>query len=231
MKILKDVGFCTCCGNYSEYTYGDENYSLVEKDLKNYKNYKDVYVYKCPNCGFISTDIGGVEGVMFGEIRNSLEYKNAIFCEYLQGLQNEHICEDFSKEVPANIYEAYSFICLAEKDYEKYVRTLAKTIELKQVLIRKYQASQDEDSFEDDEVKNYYDEVIDLINKSIQINREQIDFYFTQTELKNVFLKLLYIENLINLNKKDEAQNLFNKLTKSIILKEDLKQYFLDLLK
>ena len=108
---------------------------------------------------------------------------------------------------------------------------MAKTIELKQVLIRKYQASQDEDSFEDDEVKNYYDEVIDLINKSIQINREQIDFYFTQTELKNVFLKLLYIENLINLNKNDEAQNLFNKLTKSIILKEDLKQYFLDLLK
>ena len=36
MKIIQDEGFCTCGVNYSEYNYGDENYSLVAKDLKNY---------------------------------------------------------------------------------------------------------------------------------------------------------------------------------------------------
>lgn len=232
MKIIQDEGFCTCCGNYSEYNYGDENYSLLAKDLKSYNNYKDIYVYRCPKCGFISTDITGVEGVMYGVVRNSLEYKNAFNCEYLQGLQNESICEDLTKVVPANYYEAYSFVCLAEKDYEKYIRTVAKAIELKEVLIRKYKAEQDEDSLEDDEeIKDYYNEVIDLINKSIQTNRQQIDFYFTQTESKNLFLKLMYLENLAKLNKKEEAQTLFNKLNKNILLKEDLKQYFIDLLK
>ena len=85
MRVLEDEGFCTCCGNYAEYSYGDEDFSLVTKDLKNYNNYKNLYVYKCPKCGFISTDITSIDGVISGEVRNSLEYKNALNYSYLQG--------------------------------------------------------------------------------------------------------------------------------------------------
>ena len=41
----------------------------------------------------------------------------------------------------------------------------------------------------------------------------------------------MYLENLAKLNKKEEAQTLFDKLNKNVLLKEDLKQYFIDLLK
>ena len=223
MKIVEDQGFCTCCGNFANYKYGDENYSIVTKDLNNYNKYKDLYVYQCPNCGFISTDITGVEGVMCGEVINSLEYKNALSYKYLDGL-DEELYENHSSSVPANLYEAYSFVCLALQDYEKYIRTVNKAIELKEIMAKKYRLSQDELGGEE-ENDDQYDKLDELIKQSIQINRQQIDFYFSQTEQKNVFLSLIYIENLAKLDKKDEALKYFDKLCKKIQLKDDLKQY------
>lgn len=228
MKILEDEGLCTCCGAYKEYSYGDENYSLVVKDLKNYNEYKDIYVYKCPKCGFISTDITGVEGVIAGGAKNSLEYKNANSYSYLNGLDKE-LYDNHSSEVPANLYEAYSFVCLALKDYEKYVRTVNKAIELKQVMARKYRRSQDELGGEE-ENDDLYDELDSLIKQSIEYNRKQIDYYYTQIENKNIFVKLIYIENLCAMGKKEEAKQLFDILSSSTAIKDDLKKYFNDLI-
>lgn len=229
MKIVEDTGFCTCCGNYADYNYGDENFSLITKDLANYNKYKDIYVYKCPNCGFISTDIVGEEGVMFGEVKNSLEYKNALTYNYLNGL-DEDLYDNHSAEVPANLYEAYSFVCLAAHDYEKYVRTVNKAIELKEVMIRKYQKSQYELGGEE-ENDDEYEELYNLINQSIKTNAEQIDFYYSQAEQPTFFLKLLYIENLVRLGKKAEALGLFSSAIKSTIIKNDLKEYFNEILR
>lgn len=229
MRIVEDEGFCTCCGNLAEYKFGDENYSLVTKDLSNYKNYKDIYVYKCPNCGFISTDITGVEGVLFGDIRNSLEYKNALNYKYLEGLDKE-LYNNHSDEVPANLYEAYSFICLASSDYEKYIRVINKTIELKEIMVKKYRHSQDELGGEEDN-DDLYDKLDEMIKNSIETNRKQIDFYYTQLEHKSFFANLIYIENMAKMDKKEEANKLFNKLSKSILIKEDLKKYFYEILK
>ncbi len=229
MKILEDEGFCTCCGNYATYSFGDENFSLITKDLANYNKYKDIYVYKCPNCGFISTDITGIEGVLYSDVKKSLEYKNVLNYAYLDGLDKE-LYNNHSSEVPANLYEAYSFVCLEAKDLEKYIRTVNKAIELKIVMAQKYRRSQDELGGEEDN-DDLYDKLDTLIKDSILINRKQIDFYFTQFNTSNVFLKILYIENLANLGNKDEALTLFEKLSKKVILKEDLKTYILKVIK
>ena len=189
MKIKQDEGFCTCCGNFSEYNYGDEDHSFVTKDLNNYNKYKDLYVYECPNCGFVSTDITGVEGVMFGEVRHNLEFRNSLNYTYLNGLDKE-LDNHHSEEVPANLYEAYSYICLAAEDYEKYLRTVNKAVELKYIMAKKYRRSQDELGGEEDN-DDLYDALDKLIKDSIDFNKKQIDYYFTQIENKNVFVKLL----------------------------------------
>lgn len=229
MKILQDEGLCSCCGAYAEYMYGDEDYSLVNKDLTSYNNYKNIYVYQCPNCGFISTDITGVEGVMCGDVKGNLEFKEALNYSYLNGLDKE-LYDNHSASVPANLYEAYAYVCLKEKDYEKFVRSLNKAIELKLIMARKYRRSQDELGGEEDN-DDLYDDLDKLINQSIEANRKQIDYYYTQIENKNLFVKLLYIENLIALNKKQDATNLYNILEKSYVIKNDLKSYFNNLLK
>lgn len=224
MKILQDEGFCTCCGFYGEYNYGDENFSTVTKDLTSYKNYKDVYVYKCPNCNFISTDVTGVEGVMFGEVRNSLEYRNALSYADLNGLDKQ-LYNNHSSAVPANLFDTYAFVCLKSKDYEKYIRVVNKAIEQYELMQRQYQRSQDELGGEEQN-DDQYEQLYKLINSTINTHRNQIDFYFTQIEHPSFFAKLLYLENLCNLNKKQDAQVLFNKLSKKVLMHADLKQYF-----
>lgn len=229
MKIKQDEGICTCCGTYSEYMYGDEDYSIVNKDLTNYNNYKNIYVYQCPNCGFISTDITGVEGVMCGDIKRTLEYKEALNYTYLNGLDKE-LYDNHSAEVPANLYEAYAYVCLKEKEYEKFIRALYKAIDLKLIMARKYRRSQDELGGEEDN-DDLYDDLDKLIKQSIEANRKQIDYYYTQIENKNIFTKLIYIENLAAMDKKVEAKQTFNQIIKSYMLKEDLKNYINNILK
>lgn len=229
MKIKLDEGICTSCGAYAEYMYGDDDYSFVNKDLTNYKKYKDIYVYQCPNCGFISTDITGVEGVMCGDIKNSLEYKEALNYTYLNGLDKE-LYDNHSSAVPANLYEAYAYVCLKEKEYEKFIRALSKSIELKLIMARQYRRSQDELGGEEDN-DDLYDDLDNLIKQSIDANRRQIDYYFTQLETKNVFINLIYIENLVAIGKKLEAKQYYNQINKIYMLKEDLKKYFNDLVK
>lgn len=229
MKILQDEGICTCCGAYSEYNYGDENFSLVNKDLTNYNNYKNIYVYKCPNCGFVSVDITGIDGVLCNDIKNTLEYKEALNYTYLKGLDKE-LYNNHSAEVPANLYEAYAYVCLKAKDYELFIRTLSKAIELKLVMARKYRRSQDELNGEEDN-DDLYDDLDKLIKQSIDANRQQIDYYYTQIERKNLFVKLLYVENLVALDKKKDAKTLFDILQKAYTLKSDLKNYFNNLVK
>lgn len=229
MKIIEETGICTCCGSFVEYRYGDENFSLINKDLENYKKYKDFYVFRCPKCGFISNDISGVEGVLFGDIINrSLEFKNALSYKYLKGLDTE-LYDCHSQEIPANLYEAYSFVCLVSKDYEKYIRSLNKSIELKEIMLNRYKDSQFELGGEEDN-DDEYEELYNLIKNSIYENRQQIIFYYTQLERSNVFLDLIYVENLAKVNEKEQAKKVFNELDKKYIFDKDLMIYFKDLI-
>jgi len=229
MKIIEDEGFCTCCGKYTEYSAGQENFSFIKKDLKNYKNYKDIYVHECINCGFVSTDITAEEGVLYGDIKNTYEFKQLRSYAYLNGL-DEDLYENHSADIPANLYEAYSLVCLAGKDYEKFVRVLNKAIELKIIMARKYRRSQDELGGEEDNDEDY-DELDRLIKQSIEANRKQIDYYYNMVENKNIFVKLIYVENLIGLGDMAKALYEFNAIDKKTKLDADLKDYFTKALK
>lgn len=228
MKIINDEGFCTCCGTYGELKYGQENFSIIKKDLANYKKYKDVFVYECKNCGFISVNIGGEEGVLYGDVKDTYEYKQIYNYAYLNGLDTE-LYDNHSQEVPANLYEAYSLIALKQKNYELYIRIINKVIELKEIMARKYRRSQDELGGEE-ENDDEYDKLDNLIKLSIESNRKQIDYYFDFIENKSLYTKLLYIENMYAMGEKAKAKVLYEKLDKKIIFEEDLEQYFEQLL-
>ena len=223
MKIIEDEGFCTSCGIFVEYRRGEEDYSLLSKDLDNYKKYKDVYVYKCPNCGFISSDISCEEGVLCSDVKDSYEYKQLLDYAYLKGIDKE-LYEYHSNDIMANYLEAYSLVLLKMKDFEKYIRAINKAIELKEVMIRKYKKSQDELGGEE-ENDDKYEKLYELIKESISTNRKQIDYYYDFIESKNVFLNLVYIENLIAQNKQQQANSLFEKINKKYKLSDDLKTY------
>ncbi|MBO7527684.1 MAG: hypothetical protein J6T74_07320 [Clostridia bacterium] len=223
MKIIEDEGFCTSCGIFGEYRRGEEDYSLLSKDLDNYKKYKDVYVYKCPNCGFISSDISCEEGVLCSDVKDSYEYKQLLDYAYLKGIDKE-LYEYHSNDIMANYLEAYSLVLLKMKDFEKYIRAINKAIELKEVMIRKYKKSQDELGGEE-ENDDKYEKLYELIKESISTNRKQIDYYYDFVESKNVFLNLVYIENLIAQNKQQQAKSLFEKINKKYKLSDDLKTY------
>ena len=166
---------------------------------------------------------------MCGDIKNSLEYKEALNYTYLNGLDKE-LYDNHSSEIPANLYEAYAYVCLKENEYEKFIRALYKAIDLKLIMARRYRRSQDELGGEEDN-DDLYDELDKLIKQSIEANRRQIDYYFTQLETKNVFINLIYIENLVAIGKKSEAKQFYNQINKNYMLKEDLKKYFNDLVK
>lgn len=228
MKIMDDEGFCTCCGAYGEYKYGDDDYSLLNKNLSNYKKYKDVFVYECPNCGFISTDITNEEGVLYGDERNTYEFKQLYNYAYLDGLDKD-LYERHSDNIPANLLEAYSQVLIKANDYEKLVRVLNKCIELKLIMARLYRRSQDELGGEE-ENDDEYDKLDSLLKESIDTNRRQIDFYYNYIPSKNIYVKLIYLENLAFLGKKAEANMLFEQICRKTMLSQDLKDYMLKIL-
>ena len=223
MKILEDEGFCTSCGAYGEYKYGDDDYSLLVKNLVNYNKYKDIFIYECPNCGFISTDITNEEGVLYGGEKNTYEYKQLYNYAYLKGLDKE-LYERHSDNVPANMYEAYAQVLIKSGDYEKLIRVLFRCIDLKLMMAKMYRHSQDELGGEE-ENDDEYDELDLLIKESIEINRKQIDYYYGFVTSKNIYLKLIYIENLVALGKRAEASMLFDQICRKIMISKDLKDY------
>jgi len=224
MKVLQDQGFCTCCGNYAEYKFGQENYSMIDKNLENYKKYKDIYVFKCSKCGFASTDITCVEGVLSGEILKTYEFKQLLECSFLNGI-NYKLPNDYTEKVPVGMYEAYSQILLDVKDYEKYIRIINWVIELKEILKINYMDLCEEFA-ESDGNETDYKELFELIDKSIDSNRQQIDYYFGLLENKNVFITLIYIENMIALGKKAEATVLLKEIKDKKRLEDDLIEFF-----
>ncbi len=229
MNILQDEGYCNACKEYCTFVMGEDNFNLLKKDLENYKRYKDIFVYSCPNCGFPSSDITSEEGDIYNKIKTLQAYKDIIDYADLKGLDKE-LYEHHSADIPANLYEAYVLIALAQKDYEKAIRLTYKAISLKQIMARKYRISKAELGGEEDN-DDEYDKLDLLIQQSIDGNRQQIEKYYNQVENKSIFLKLLYIENLANMCKLSDAKKEFLLLIKKISISKDLKDYFNNLIK
>ncbi len=225
MRIIEDEVFCSACGEMVEARLGEENFSLIKKDLANYKKYKDIYVYSCPNCDFVSCDISSEEGVLYSGFKDkNAEYKNLYNYSYLNGLDKE-LYDFHSQEVPANLYEAYSLIAKEQKDYEKCARLIFKSIELKNIMARKYKVSKAELGGEEDNDEEYA-KLDKLIKSSIDKNRKQVNEYYDMAKEKSVFFKLLYIENLANTCHLAEAKKEYLQVLKKNKLDNDLKEYF-----
>jgi len=210
MNILNDIGFCSCCNNYCEYRFGEENFKDNETSLENYLNFKDVYVYRCPKCNFVSTNITEKENVSIKDIVESEEYNNLLNNEYLKGMADD-VYENHSRAVPAYLYEAYAFTCLKANNFEKYIRVMNKCIELKEMTVRKYLFSQAECA-EEDENDEEYETIINLIKKSIYENSLTLNKYFLKLDNKTLFFRLIFLENLIRINKFKEVEELIEKM-------------------
>ena len=89
MLINKKTDYCSYCGTYCEHNYGEENYNAKQLDLDNYFKYKDIYVYKCPKCEMVSTDLATEDKKLFDAIINTDRYSNVVTYEYLEGLDLE----------------------------------------------------------------------------------------------------------------------------------------------
>ena len=221
MKIIEDQGFCTCCGTLADFKFGQENFSVILKNVDNYKKYKNLFVYKCKNCGFVSTDITGTEGVLYGEIKDSYEFKQLDQSVYLNDIKEKYE-EDYTQVFPGGMYEAYSLVLIEAKEYEKLIRLLSTVIDFKLSMKRKYKDYALEVGG-DEEVLN---EILTRIDESIQTNREQIDYYFPFIENKNTYATLIYIENMIEMGKVAEALVLLKQVSEKKKLENDLVEYF-----
>ena len=223
MKVLEDEGLCTSCGKYLHYRYGEENFSTIKKDLSNYNKYKDLFLFECPYCGHISTNIAGEEGILFDELRQSYEYSDIMGYAYLNRI-DKILYECHSQDICANWYEAYAYLLEKIGEYEKCCRALFKCIELKKIMKQKYKISQAELGGEENNDSDY-EKLYFLIDESIKKNQKQFNLCYKNVSNKNVYLKLLHYENLVGQHQDKEACEELYEILKKYNLSVDLKKY------
>ena len=223
MEVKRKIDYCGNCKTYSEHLYGEENYS-DELNLDNYRRYKDLYVYKCSKCGNISVDISNPDDAeIYASLKDSEEFDDILNYTYLDGLDLQ-IYESHTRTVPANLYEAYALIQKEQGNMEMYFRALNKSIELKEVIIQKYEITLEEDG--DDEDAEIMEELSNALYDNIYSCREQLVEDFNNYQTSNSFLFMIYIENLANIDKIDEAKQHFDYVVKNSNIENDLKKYF-----
>lgn len=222
MIVKSKIGTCSCCGNNSELRYGEDNFDLSKHDLKNYLAYKDVYVYKCPKCGFISTDITSSDNLLYNRVKNLQEFADIEDYAYLEGL-NELFYENHSKTLPANIYDAYAFMYKSSQHNEMFLRATNKAIEQKIALVKRYEFEVHEDG--DKEDRENLKELEELMFDNISEQATEFISCYVGFVHKNLFLDLMYVENLVYLNELDEAKKQFRRLQENNQIEKDLLDY------
>lgn len=228
MIVKNKIGTCSCCGTYSELNFGEENFDKTKLDLANYLAYKDIYVYRCPKCGFISTDITGKDNLLFNRVKNLQEFSDILNYAYLEGY-NEAFYENHSKTLPANLYDAYAFMYKSSLDSEMYLRALNKAIEQKIALIKRYEYEVKEEG--DKEDRENLKELEELMLENITEQSNQFASTYIGLKNKNVFLEIMFIENLVYLDELDEAKKQFKRLEGEYKLGQDLLDYIKKILR
>ena len=227
MKVSKKTDYCSSCGTYSEQNMGLETFNPSIFDLENYLEYKDFYVYKCPKCGHISYDLSKREdSLLFEKYKEDEDYKNIFNYEYLNGVDLE-IFECHTRSVPANLYDAYAYIKEEEKVDENYFRSMHKSFELKEMILEKYSFTVEEDGDEED--RETLEELIALMQENLIENRRIFVDKFLDYKDKNEFLFLMFIENLVKLGEKEQANKNLDWLKKNSNLDKSLIAYITDL--
>lgn len=220
MEIKNKIDYCGNCKTYSQFHFGTENYNPLKYDLESYKNYKDIYVYRCPTCGNISVDISNLsDAKIFSEQKNSEKFLDILDYGYLDGLDLE-LFENHTTSVPANLYEIYAEIQKEQNNFEQYFRAMNKSIELKEMIIQKYAVSVEEDN--DSEDYDILNDLSELMYDNIYEKREELCNTFSKLDKPNLFVCLIFIENLAKLGNISEAKEYFKALQTNYNLEEDL---------
>jgi len=227
MIVNSKIDYCSCCGNYTEILFGIENYDLSQLDLKNYIKYKDIYVYTCRKCGMISTNLTTQDKSLYESVRHTDRFKDIMSYEYLEGYDLE-LYENHTRSVPANLYDAYAMMYEKSSDKETYLRSLYRSIQLKEVAIEKYQIEFEEDEG-DEEEEEILSNLEDLMYENIEEARKSFNDVFLQFEDKNEFLFLMYVENLVGLEDYKNAKDNLNWIIKNYKLSDDLIEYMQNL--
>jgi hypothetical protein len=230
MEIKNKIGHCSYCGHNCEFNYGVESYNQAILNLESYTNYKDVYVYRCRKCGLISTNLSGLDNIWYEKVKDSHEFNDALEYAYLNGLNNE-LYENHSEGVPANIYDAYTVMMKESDNKELYLRALNRTIELKELMLQKYQLDA-ENEYEEDELE-IFEELEERLYENIDESRDEFIDEVTRDVDSNIYLYLMAIENLCAFEDYDchkDAKKRFALVKKQINLSEDLLEYFNNLI-
>ena len=223
MEVKTKIDYCENCKIYSERRYGVENYNPEKLDLENYKKYKDLYVYRCPSCGNISVDLANnADATAFAKLKDKESFQEILDYAYLDGLDLQ-LFESHTESVPANLYEAYAEMQKLQGNIELYLRAIQKAIDLKVLIIQKYEFTVQED--DDEEDYEILDELTDLMYDSIDQNRKDFISEFQKHEIKNEFLCVMFIENLIGLEKYSKAKECFELLKNNTKIEKDLIKF------
>lgn len=227
MIVKHKIGTCSNCGTNSELNFGMEEFDQTKHDLKNYLAYKDIYVYKCPKCGFISSDITGGDYRLFQKAKELQDFYDILSYDYLEGL-NEEFLENHSETLPANLYDAYSFMQGFGDNTELFLRATNKAIEDKIEVVRRYETEvfeDGEDLADEEDVENLKN-LEELMLENVMAQASGFIKTYKNFTHKNLFLDLMYVQNLIYLDELDEAKKQFRRLQSDYRIDDSLLEYF-----
>ena len=191
--------------------------------LSEYEKYKNFKVYHCPFCHYVSDSIisePAPENV--GDIIHSNDYVFVLDYRYLE---KSGIDRDFWEHdilFPAGEFEANALICEKAGDTEGQIRSLFKSIEMKEAQIRRFRKLMYEDCDECD-LSEEYGALEKCLKASISMNLKEIFTAYKKVKNPNVFTKLIVVEAHVKAKETIDAKYLFTGISN---LNEDLVQYF-----
>lgn len=222
MKLI--TGKCACCGekqtiNVAEYTENnDKTLNLTE-----YYDFKFVNVNLCDNCGYVNDDLTKLIGPNTRNIVATEKYQIAVDDGYIDGYEDLPYSE--YEEMAIGEYDGLAMLYKAEnKCGLTYAKIQNRIAELKSVLRGQYYENMC-DSYDDDEERTQYEEVIEHLSKQIKHADEECIKALKSVKLEYPYEVIFVAECLTRLEKFDKARDLIAGVEANFDLDEELREY------
>lgn len=203
MEIKTKIAVCQCCKTKSEIQYGVDNYRKTMPLSTDYAFYCDFFVYSCPVCGNISFDLSREQDAeRYIEKRDTQEFRDIIENAAYDGYETD-IVADYLNIIPINDYLAYCYMLEGTEDKELYFRALNRVVDLLDYAIENYRKAIEIEGGEDD--KHDFRRLVRVIRKNITTLAEKFVTEFRDYDTDNIFLKLIYAEQLARLKRTEDA--------------------------
>lgn len=222
MKLI--TGKCACCGekqtiNVAEYTENnDKTLNLTE-----YYDFKFVNVNLCDNCGYVNDDLTKLVGPNTRNVVATEKYQTAVDDGYIDGYEDLPYSE--YEEMAIGEYDGLAMLYKAEnKCGLTYAKIQNRIAELKSVLRGQYYENMC-DSYDDDEERTQYEEVIEHLSKQIKHADEECIKALKSVKLEYPYEVIFVAECLTRLEKFDKARDLIEGVKANFAFDEELKEY------